>query len=534
MKKNKFFYTLSAFMMACIISFSGVSGTYLQAHASNPGVTSILWNDDVSAWENIKKYLTVFTSAIGLYMKPNAINGAATAQSVGDFFDYMISDNNWSKQESHDALCGCGNVYTSCPAFVSDGDVPSFDIIKFVSGGGGHVRDGITQDEDGNVTISDEVADLFHGYVTNYLETESGYWVVETMAADELPKGWFSSTEVWNNVVTTIENFDICGLYLESSAGICNYISVMSHPNYIYGFVFDDSEYYPDYFPVKVILDSDSGYYTESLRRVEYEYSKPNLIEQLPFSPSQIGSYGTSTAVYIQSIYKFENGKWSQLLSCDGRLIKVWKSLDEYEKFNITQQPYYATSNWYNYDASVDNTTTISADEYNYYTDESTNLYQEIQNNIDNSISVSDNSVTVTETYIQNIVNNTYTEINNNIQNYYPDSGENNDSGDDSGDSNGSTSDNDTGTGGTGVGDFLSGLTAILDTILSLVGKVMSIVADFTESILNLFSGLTTFTDGFSDFLAGAFGFIPAEIWDIIKVGLSLAILAGIIKFFRK
>ena len=97
---------------------------------------------------------------------------------------------------------------------------------------------------------------------------------------------------------------------------------------------------------------------------------------------------------------------------------------------------------------------------------------------------------------------------------------------------NGSTSDNDT--GGSGIGDLFDGIGKIFDTILSLIGKLMGVVADFTQSILDLFSGFTTFTDGFSQFLAGAFGFIPAEIWNVIQVGLSLMVLAAIIKFLRK
>ena len=62
----------------------------------------------------------------------------------------------------------------------------------------------------------------------------------------------------------------------------------------------------------------------------------------------------------------------------------------------------------------------------------------------------------------------------------------------------------------------------------------MGIVADFTQSVLDLFSGFTTFTDGFSNFLSGAFGFIPAEIWNLVSVGLSLMVLLAVVKFLRK
>ena len=105
------------------------------------------------------------------------------------------------------------------------------------------------------------------------------------------------------------------------------------------------------------------------------------------------------------------------------------------------------------------------------------------------------------------------------------------DSGGDIGDDSGGNNDD---SSGSGVGDLVGGIGKILDTLLSLIGKVMGIVADFTQSVLDLFSGFTTFTDGFSNFLTGAFGFIPAEIWNLVSVGLSLIVLLAVVKFLRK
>lgn len=107
-----------------------------------------------------------------------------------------------------------------------------------------------------------------------------------------------------------------------------------------------------------------------------------------------------------------------------------------------------------------------------------------------------------------------------------------NDSNDDSG--SGSVSGNGTGSSGSGISDLLGGIGKIFDTLLSLIGKLMGIVADFTESVLNLFTGFTTFTDGFTGFLSESFTFIPAEIWNLIALGLSLAILCAVINFLRK
>ncbi len=129
MKKNKYIYTLSALMMACIISFSGVGGSYIQARASN-SVLDSLWNHDVDPWENIKRHIRIWSNSLGVFFDP--VN---TVLNFTDFIEFMCSDGNMSKQSSHDALCGCGNTYTSCPAFISDGDYPTFDISLFVDGG---------------------------------------------------------------------------------------------------------------------------------------------------------------------------------------------------------------------------------------------------------------------------------------------------------------------------------------------------------------------------------------------------------------
>lgn len=109
--------------------------------------------------------------------------------------------------------------------------------------------------------------------------------------------------------------------------------------------------------------------------------------------------------------------------------------------------------------------------------------------------------------------------------------GSDDDTGDDS--SGGSVSGNGTDSSGSGISDLLDGIGKIFDTILSLIGKIMGVVADFSQSVLDLFSGFTTFTDGFNSFLTDAFGFIPKEIINAITVGISLAVILVVIRFLR-
>ena len=195
MKKNKFIYSFSAITLACIISFSGLGSTYIQAHATSVGIERPVWNDEESVWDNILMHLRLYMSFSGVFTNPSTV-----LFNAQDFYDFMISDGV-SHDTAHGVFCDCDETHTSFSGQEH--------------GGGGHVRDGISMDEDGNVTYSDEVSDLFHGFICNYLETESGYWVVETMAADEIPREWFSDEMQWSNLNQSVKNLDYCFLDIQ-------------------------------------------------------------------------------------------------------------------------------------------------------------------------------------------------------------------------------------------------------------------------------------------------------------------------------
>ena len=496
MRKNKFVYTLSALMMACIISFSGVGGSYIQAEATSVGITPGVWNDDVSAWENIRHYLELFAAAWGIYVSPNVSTVLWGVDAHNDFYNFMVADD-YTEEEAEEC----------------------------VHGGGGHVRDGISVDDAGNVTYSDEVSDLFHDYICNYLETESGYWVVETVSADEIPVEWFhGETTMHSNVVETIKNFGYCYFSVEEYEDSLKDVSLGALDSLDFVLTGGISSFSPDSYFRTIRLDESGvdGVSHKGSGSFIYNGSSISMdsYKIRSYTLDEVGKSFTSTRNFYFCNYEFLVDNYTAhkfVVSSDGRLVKVFKGISAFKNYNMKQQPYYLTQNWVNYDASQDNSITMTSAEYQYYSDNSTTIYQNIQNNIDNSGS------DLTEQDIQKIVDDAVKEIKDSI----PD---NSGSGDSGSDDSGSDDDG----GGTGVGDLIEGIGKIFDTILSLIGKLMGVVADFTQSILDLFSGFTTFTDGFSDFLAGAFGFIPPEIWDIVKVGMSLMVLLAVIKFLRK
>lgn len=480
-------------MMACIIAFSGVGGSYIQAKAAN-GVPDVLWNDDVEAWENIVAYMSLFLSASGMIIAPNAFSAISAVSGAALFSEFMLSDGYSQEQ------------------------------VDGVLDDGGFIRDGVTQDDDGNVTYSDEVSDLFHDYIEDYLNNSCGYFNFKTLTPDNVDVTHFSQKDQIDNFAATVENLGL--VYIHCAYTSFYFGEIPTENLYIYSslssLVFGDDKIYTKYSsnPLQFVVLNDD--WTTS--RLFMYSTEP---DSSTYSCLEFDKIYTSSDLYVSSeqIYGdlFSRGSVgiNSIFSSDGRTVKVWYDIEAYKNYTVNYQPYYVTNSWNNYDSSVDNSTTITNAEYQYYTDNSQTIYQTIQNNIDNS--VTNTGSTLTEADVQNIVNDAVNQIKNEIQN---NSGSGDSGSGDSGDSEDS--------GGTGVGDLIDGIGKIFDTILSLIGKLMGVVADFTQSILDLFSGFTTFTDGFSDFLAGAFTFIPPEVWDIVKVGLSLIVLLAVIKFLRK
>lgn len=506
MKKNKFLYMLSAFALACIISFSGFGSTYIQANATSVGIERPVWNDEESVWDNILMHLRLYMSFSGVFTNPSAI-----LFNAQDFYDFMISDGV-SHDTAHGVFCDC-----------DDETHTSFSGQEH--GGGGFVCDGISVDDDGNVTYSDDVSDLFHDYIKNYLDTNSGYSLFKTSILSEVPVSFFTDKTHYDNFVATVNYFDIVFVsYIGSSKymniGYIPYdnVYVSQNPNtwqwcvpnenvqYL-GYANGDSTTWLEFYVIEDDWSLHKPYEFEVNDSFQIYTSQSYTFDDLVLSSGKVSS---SYLHYIS--YKFKN--YGAIFSKDGRNIKVWYDLDAFKNYDIGHQMYYVTDSFNNYDSTIDNSTTITSQEFAYYNDNSTTIYQTIQNNIDNS-----GNSDLTEKDVQDIVDNAVQEIKDSIANSGNDNG-----GSDSGDSD----------GGSGVGDLVDGIGKLLDTILSLIGKVMGVVADFTQSILDLFSGFTEFTDGFSNFLSGAFGFIPQEIWNVIQVGLSLMILLAVIKFLRK
>lgn len=500
--KRKITYSLSALLLAMIITISGVGNSYIKAEASS-GVFDVLWNTDATVMENIGRHMLLWGNAAGCFVDPTLLSAGALLINVGQFYDWMISDG-YSEEVANEV----------------------------VHGGGGFVRDGITRDSAGNVTYSDEVSDLFYKYICNYLDTQNGYFVVESMSVSELPREWFDTDKTYETVVKSINSIGAVCITAGKSAKYIAMGDLSKTKEFVLAV---ESDIFSPDMNLNVYWDKTGGYSSPAV----FSQSSGSLMENLYnlFSQGRVADlsnltfYGYNTircCFYDTSVFTGASDNYHHaVVTKDGRLYKVWKNENGLKNYDIKNQNYFISHDWVSYDTSIDNSVTISNSEYQYYTDNSSTVYNNVQNIVNNSGS------DLTEDDIQRIVEDELKKFKDNMkeEEKEDDNTEPDDNGGNSSGGGGSVSDN--GTGGTGIGDFVGGLGSLLDFILSLLGKVIGLISDFLNSALELLGNLTSFTDGFSSFLTAAFGFLPEEAVTLICSGIALLITLGIIKYMR-
>lgn len=471
--KNKFIYTFSALLLSCVIAFSGIGGSYIQARASS-GVIDVLWNTDEPAWKNICQYIGLVGVWNGAIVEPTLLGEMLAVKYSAEFIDYMVSDG-YTEEVAEDT----------------------------VNGSGGVIKDGISQDDNGNVVISDEVSDLCHGYLEQFLTENCGYIEVSTITPDEIPLKYFDSSQLFQNVKKTIESLDIVWLQLYCYSGY-DYITLGYAPeNYWCSYRFSDFQLssqveplYPDWSTDyglayvhnafvggdgTTVVDAfrdfhpnfENGYWTKE------QCSVVNIGSDFPGYPTRIYSHTSSNNIF------------TAVVSSDGRPVKVWGAYDDFKSYTVYNQKYYTTNNWINYDVSIDNSVTLTQSEYNFYTDNSTTIYQTIQNNID------DSGNDLTEQDIRDIVDDTLEDL---LK----------DSGNDSGDSSASAPNKET-------LSFYEKVLDYLDKILKQLKQIKWLnVADLVDDIIaNLMEWKSEF-DPVVETIATKFPFcIP---WDTMLI----------------
>lgn len=367
-------------------------------------------------------------------------------------------------------------------------------------------------DEDGNIagTVDNKIKkyNLKSGFVNMarkaaeaYIEEYEGYYLIPTFTYKDITSSMFSTKEYYELILSLMKKIPdgkLLGFKFNSDR-VYDY----DYPNlnFVYtSYIHAAAE------QIYVYLYDDNW---NRISHLSYFSIYDDISEDFPVADYSF-SLSSDMAQFYISLPNFSDTN-VRLFSKDGFSIKVWKSLDSFKAYSVGQSNIYYTNTYSSFDSSVDNSIEFSGSYYN--STNTTYSHDVIQNTIDNSSEVN-------ESIINNITNQTI----NNITNNY---------GDSSGSGSGSS-----GSGWWNVGDgieaFVKGVAELLDFALKLLGDLISLLATFATSVLDLFKSLALIGSEFGDFLTEVFPFLPPECINILIGSIGGMCIVGVVKIFKK
>lgn len=332
-------------------------------------------------------------------------------------------------------------------------------------------------DEDGNIVdtvdnklkkynIGKTCVDMVRKAADAYIKEYEGYYLLPTFTYRDLTLDLFSFKEDYNAVIDTLKSIPDDGVFFYSRSNSYNYFFKGSTYNFVGDLkssdhfnllLYDDSWKSTKYFGVSISRTSP-----ESIDLCESSFSQSSYSSMVVWLPDFLSNLNSN----IQS--------WAFIFTLDGRVVKVWKSLDAFKNYSVGKSRIYYSSKYSGFDDTADNSVTFTGD---YYMN-SNYSHTTIQQNIDNSQEIN-------ETVINNIVNNYITN------NYYDTDG----SGGGSGGGSGSSGNWFTDLIG-GIPQLLKalidGLTGILESAANLIEKLVGIITDLFVPSEGVFDSVTT------------------------------------------
>ena len=435
-----------------------------------------VWNYDESAGENIREYMKLCLAWIGAYVEPGILLELEAALVTSEFLDYMNSDKGVELTEE---------------------EIPQyFEENVRIHGGGG-------------LSFTDDIVDALHHTAQAILDEQSGYWLVPTAPVSNLNPKVFSTSDGYQAFKKSIVNLG-CVYFNDTISSRNSYVVLINSYDYLASYpdlIWDDTKSYSYSLVHKINEDWTISEYLDMIYVDDGKFFPRDNAYVLEDDNYTLKQINTSDRMYLR-----DDSLGRRLISSDGRYLRVWKSIDDYKLWSVGKQPYYVTNEWVNYDYSQDNSVTLT----NTYITNTTNggvvnnYYTTVQEAVDDA----NTGGTITEEQVREIVKTTISQINT--------------------DNNGSSSSgSDDDSSGSGISAIIDGIGSFFDTILTLIGKLIGMLSNFVNSVLGLFDSLTVFTDGFSSFLAGAFGFLPKEAISVIISGITLIVILAIIKFLK-
>lgn len=216
------------------------------------------------------------------------------------------------------------------------------------------------------------------------------------------------------------------------------------------------------------------------------------------------------------------NSSYCRLRTLFGQPYTIYRSTTAYNNIvinNTYNQNTYVTDSYKNYDSNNDNSITVAPTQITSSTTNNSTIYQEASDNFYNNV---DNGVVNTENitnYVTNITNN-----------YYPSNG-----GGDNPDNPDLPDDpNNPDVPDSPILDrLLEALLNFFEAIGKIIGTVLTGIIDMFSSVLEAIASLMGNITNLSDFFASILGWLPSPIPEVLGVGISICILAAVIKFIR-
>lgn len=389
-----------------------------------------------------------------------------------------------------------------------------------------YVKNSITCDDDGNVTINEDFANNFKTVIDDYIDTNQPYFYLKSYDLKQNGDFFTNSGKTMEEIKTMMSNYETLQEEYYITLGGTSYNTYSSQPR-VNMYVTPKNTYF--------VGGADTGSYTydrvstrvynANLETVDGYYYGSSPYNYL-LSPD--GQLSSTTAYLGTHIYK---NTYNSIDPCKGdnkylkgnynayyswctfgktEVIKVFTSQANLTKYLLGFDDYYISQTYYN--------DTIQTT-YDVKTFNNCPTYNEVKNYATNyDYSTGDTVENITYNYINNY---TYVYGDSNTDN-------NNSSG-------GTVSGNgDSGSSGGGILAMIEGIGSLLNAIATIFGKVIGLLGDFITNMVNLFDGLTSNFSGFTSFLESAFSFIPAEVISAISLGFTAMIAVAIFKMFKK
>lgn len=423
---------ITAYILSFIVFATGIFSVF--SISVNAGTTSDLYGTGSADDINIVKLLDLALNRGGMSMSPSTIkafleywygavksdlttcinNAASTITTTQAFADYVISA--LSNTEHYDQLGNIMTRYVQYALTMGSKSVSDFKQLLLQEGTFRKFLLSYVTDENGNIVNT--VKPLKTKYKTNgefvnmvrdaadaFIEEHEGFYLIRSYTYKDLLASTFLNSNDYNYVRNAFQTIPDNGVILYAGnypagqeTGYCQFYNVTSF-NLVVSKPKSSSRYlYVDFYDnvwQKVINAPGRAFGTRDFSgSLSFKSELPNV-----FQPR--------SEYVVYAVPMDDGGKYhynfTYPFTMDGRMLRVWKSLDALKSYNFGQCNIYYSNTYSSYDYSADNSITFTGQ---YFT---SNNYSHttIQNNIDNS------QETISETTVNNIVNNYITN------NYY-------------------------------------------------------------------------------------------------------------------